>query len=282
MDMKKVAGILALTFVFLFFSSVNTYAHEFHTVKSGDNLWKIAQNYGTTVANLIRINNLESDFLQIGQKVIIASNTNIPLPEQIAPKTLVEQPPDLGLTYVVKPGDNLWSIARQNNTTVNNLLQANNLSSDALHVGQHLTIPGIEQVENLPKASASRGGSPFSGERIVQYASQYIGTPYRYGGQSPSGFDCSGFTSYIFDKFQIKLNRTAAGQYNHGVAVAKNELEVGDLVFFAGGKNIDHVGIYSGHGQIIHSSSPRSGGVIYSSINDGYYARTYVGAKRVR
>ncbi|NLB88524.1 MAG: C40 family peptidase, partial [Syntrophomonadaceae bacterium] len=79
----------------------------------------------------------------------------------------------------------------------------------------------------------------------------------------------------------INLNRTAADQYKHGVAVSKDELQIGDLVFFASGKYIDHVGIYSGNGMFIHSSSPRSGGVIYSSLTEGYYARTYVGAKRI-
>jgi peptidoglycan endopeptidase LytE len=78
------------------------------------------------------------------------------------------------------------------------------------------------------------------------------------------------------------LPHNAASQYGLGVTVAKTDLVPGDLLFFAcSGSGIDHVGIYSGNGSFIHSSSPRSGGVIYSSLNYGYYLNAYVGAKRI-
>ncbi|MDD3307895.1 MAG: C40 family peptidase [Acetobacterium sp.] len=109
-----------------------------------------------------------------------------------------------------------------------------------------------------------------------------MGTPYRYGGTGPGGFDCSGFVRYIFAQFDINLPHNAAAQYGNGTEVGKADLAPGDLVFFACGRGgIDHVGIYSGGDQFIHSSSPRSGGVIFSSLSSGYYGQTYVGGRRI-
>lgn len=118
-------------------------------------------------------------------------------------------------------------------------------------------------------------------QRVIDIARQYIGTPYVYGGMSPSGFDCSGFTKYCFSQIGVTLNRTAASQTSHGVYVSKAELIPGDLVFFVTNNyNISHVGIYIGDGMMIHSPKPgRSVEIV--SINSGYYANTYSTARRV-
>lgn len=119
-----------------------------------------------------------------------------------------------------------------------------------------------------------------NGSSIVATAKKYLGSKYTYGGSSPStGFDCSGFTSYIFKQYGISLNRTAAGQYSNGVAVSRANLQPGDLVMF-GKSGINHVAIYIGGGQIIHSSTP-STGVRIDSLSTGYYNNNYVGARRV-
>ena len=96
---------------------------------------------------------------------------------------------------------------------------------------------------------------PISGKgaTVVETAKKYIGCSYVYGASGPSSFDCSGFTSYVFKQHGISLNRTAAGQYSNGVAVSRNQLQPGDLVFTYGG---DHVGIYVGGGQYIHAPQP--------------------------
>ena len=116
---------------------------------------------------------------------------------------------------------------------------------------------------------------------VLSTAKKYINTPYRSGGTTASGFDCSGFTSKVFSELGITLNRTSGGQYNQGTAVSKANLEVGDLVFFnTSGKGVSHVAIYIGNGQMIGAES--SEGVTISSINDPYYwGKRYVGAKRV-
>lgn len=119
-----------------------------------------------------------------------------------------------------------------------------------------------------------------NGSSIVATAKKYLGYKYVYGGSSPStGFDCSGFTSYVFKQHGISLNRTAAGQYSNGVAVSRANLQPGDLVMF-GKSGINHVAIYIGGGQIIHASTP-STGVRIDSLSTGYYHNNYVGARRI-
>lgn len=119
------------------------------------------------------------------------------------------------------------------------------------------------------------------GEQIVAFAEQFLGTPYVWAGSSPSGFDCSGFVSYIFKNFGYTVNRTAASMYTNGVAVDKSELQIGDAVFFASSsESIGHVGIYIGDGEFIHSSSG-CGYVTISGLDESYYSRMYVGARRI-
>lgn len=280
--MKKFAGVVVATLFILHLLGTNTFASDFYIVKQGDTLWQIAQNNKISVEELKQINNLESDFLKIGQKLLLQK---APTPSETTSPSTQENTSEY-ITYTVQSGDTLWNIANQHNTTVDILYRINNLTSDKLSIGQQLLIPNqtneaIIVEQPIIQELSSRAGGPVSGDRVIAVAAQYLGTPYKYGGQGPSGFDCSGFVKYVYNKFNINLNRTAADQYKHGVAVSKDELQIGDLVFFASGKYIDHVGIYSGNGMFIHSSSPRSGGVIYSSLTEGYYARTYVGAKRI-
>jgi len=128
------------------------------------------------------------------------------------------------------------------------------------------------QIDNAEAASATD---------VTDTATKYIGIPYAYGGTTTSGLDCSGFTSKVFSDLGIKLNRTSGSQYQQGTAVAKNDLQVGDLLFFnTSGSGISHVAIYIGDGKMIHSQTDK--GVSYSNVNDPYYWNSrYVGAKRV-
>lgn len=119
------------------------------------------------------------------------------------------------------------------------------------------------------------------GQRVVDIAKTYIGTPYRYGGMSPSGFDCSGFAKYCYSQIGINLNRTAASQTAHGTYVNKADLIPGDLVFFVtDGYSISHVGIYAGGGMMVHSPRPGKR-VELVTIESGYYANTYSTARRI-
>ncbi|MDP4133654.1 MAG: SH3 domain-containing C40 family peptidase [Bacillota bacterium] len=113
------------------------------------------------------------------------------------------------------------------------------------------------------------------GQEVVEAAKKYIGTPYIYGGSTPNGFDCSGFTQYVFRQMGAKIYRVAADQANNGTYVAKEDLKPGDLVFFAKpGCAIHHVGIYVGNGQYIHSpQTGRSVSIDYMTRSDYYTAR---------
>ncbi len=137
-----------------------------------------------------------------------------------------------------------------------------------------------DYVDIRSKDSVSR--SYAAGERIVQIAKQYLGTPYVYGGNGPSGFDCSGFTSFVYRQLGYSLNRVANDQLKNGIPVNKNELQPGDLVLFKrpGNSYVHHVGIYAGNGMMIHS--PQTGDVVkYTSITTGYYNDVYYAARRV-
>lgn len=122
-----------------------------------------------------------------------------------------------------------------------------------------------------------------TGAEIVEYAKQYLGYKYVSGGTTPSsGFDCSGFTQYVYNHFGINLSRTSSGQNKNGTAVEKSDLQLGDLVIFNNDANtaIGHVGIYVGDGNFIHASNP-SDGVKITTLTTGYYQKRYVGARRV-
>ena len=112
---------------------------------------------------------------------------------------------------------------------------------------------------------------------LTKNAMQFIGTPYVFGGTSPSGFDCSGYTQHVFAAIGIHLPRTADAQYYAGATI-RGDLVAGDLVFFQTYEpGPSHVGIYLGNGHFIHSSSH---GVGVSALSERYWANRYLGAKR--
>jgi peptidoglycan DL-endopeptidase CwlO len=133
---------------------------------------------------------------------------------------------------------------------------------------------GAEAAPEAPSVLPSPAPPTHGG--VVGIAMQYLGTPYVYGGSSPSGFDCSGFVMYVYSQVGVSLPHNAAAQYGHGTPVDRSQLQPGDLVFFNG---LGHNGIYIGGGSFIHS--PHTGDVVKISSMSGWYASTYVGARRV-
>ncbi len=132
----------------------------------------------------------------------------------------------------------------------------------------------------LVMALSIGGGMASANSKMDTVIAKTIGTTYKTGGMSTAGFDCSGFTKYVFNKVGLTLPRTSKAQFNIGTAVSKSKLRSGDLVFFNTlGKGVSHVGIYVGNGKFAQSSS--SHGVTITSLSNSYWSKRYVGAKRV-
>ncbi len=139
-----------------------------------------------------------------------------------------------------------------------------------------------ETINPADVAAALKKTTTSERAKIVEYAMGYIGVKYVYGGTSPTGgFDCSGFTQYVFKHFGYSLNRSSAAQINNGTKITKEDLLPGDLVFFSrAGYSIGHVGIYIGDGNFVHASSPGDY-VKITSLDESYYANRYVGSRRI-
>ena len=131
--------------------------------------------------------------------------------------------------------------------------------------------------------------SATSSSAISETAMQHLGTRYVWGGASAGGFDCSGFTMYVYGQYGYSLPHTATGQWKSGIGTkvySISELQPGDLVFFNdpsrnAGKACSHVGIYIGNGQHIHASSSRNQGVVISDLTSGYYNKYFIGGIHV-
>ncbi len=141
-------------------------------------------------------------------------------------------------------------------------------------------IPAEANTSITASAVASATGTR---QQILEYAANFLGCKYVYGGNTPKGFDCSGYVKYVFSNFGISLTRTSSSQYSNSARIKKSELQAGDLVFFSqsrGSSKVGHVGIYVGNGQFIHAAAPGKG-VRYDSMDDSYYSSHYVGSGRV-
>ena len=143
-----------------------------------------------------------------------------------------------------------------------------------------VTQPVAAAPAESPAPAASSSSTSSSG--VVDTAMKYLGYKYVYGGNSPSGFDCSGFTQYVFKCCGYSLNRSASAQSSNGTPVSRADLQPGDIVLFDNGSrgSIGHVGIYIGGGNMIHAANP-SKGVVITTINSGYYNTYYYGARRI-
>ncbi|MGG1245064.1 LysM peptidoglycan-binding domain-containing protein [Bacillus cabrialesii] len=251
--------------------SNKTAATTKYTVKSGDSLWKIANNYNLTVQQIRNSNNLKSDMLYVGQVLKLTDKASSGTSS--SPSSSSNAGSSTTTTYTVKSGDSLWVIAQKFNVTAQQIREKNNLKTDVLQVGQKLAITG--------KASSSGSSSTSSStsakiNTMIAAAKAQLGVPYRWGGTTPNGFDCSGFMYYALNKVTSVSRLTAAGYWNTMKSVSQPA--VGDFVFFTTYKaGPSHVGIYLGNGEFINANDS---GVVISNMNNSYWKQRYLGAKR--
>lgn len=282
-----------------------------YTVQKGDTLSKIAKAHKTTIQQLKQWNHLTEDQIYIEQTLIIASTTSN---NKVTANSVIEEkkePTSKGTTHKVVKGDNLTKIAKKYNTTIANLQKWNDLDNDAIKVGQTLAIHKDVStiiVEEAPNASAVEADINFKQNadkvieqqlnnentlsnnpaatsealyaQAIEIAKQAIGVPYKYGGNTLDGFDCSGFISYVYNTAGLEMKRKSSLQYFEQDTTKVESPVPGDVVFF---KNtyiptISHMGIYIGNDQFIHAGSK---GIAISSVNEAYWAERFVAYKRL-
>lgn len=234
---------------------------ETYVVRPGDSLWELARVWDTSVRAVAAVNGLNP-------YAVLPVGRTLEVPSDAETASAAEPTPQY---YVVQKGDTLWEIARWHGTSVSALAQVNGLDADRfLRVGSRLQLPaGSQHVQ---------GGQ----HRFVQTAMQYRGVPYRWGGMTSRGLDCSGLVARVLRAHGIDAPHYSKALYGLGRPVSRSNLRPGDLVFFHTTRpGISHVGIYIGHGKFIHASSSK-GRVRVDSLRSGYYDRRLVGARRVQ
>lgn len=180
-------------------------------------------------------------------------------------------------TYIVKKGDTLYRIAKAHNTTVKELRKLNRLDRSVIKEGQRLLL----HLSNRNTGSEGNLEHPDKRDSLLLFAKKFLNIPYRFGGSSIFGIDCSAYVQKVFDFLGISLPRTAREQFNIGDDVDREDLTIGDLVFFrAYAKFPSHVGIYIGDNLFIHASS-KDRRVKINNLNEPYYFKRFLGARRL-
>ncbi|MBS4173911.1 C40 family peptidase [Bacillus sp. FJAT-49736] len=241
-----------------------------YTVNPGDCLSSIAKKYNITVSDLKSANHLTSDIIKVGQVLNIqaASQVNSNSGNSIQTNDKIKP-----VSYNVKSGDSLSLIAKNNNMSVSDLKTINGLTSDTIYVGQVLKL----STEKVEATAVTTNVKTYNVDALITEAKKYIGVPYLWGGSAPSGFDCSGFINYVFNKQGISIPRTVKSIWDDTKTVSSPEK--GDIVFFETASGPSHAGIYIGNNQFIHASS--SSGVMISDLKNVYWKPIYLGVKRV-
>ncbi|MBI5212488.1 MAG: LysM peptidoglycan-binding domain-containing protein, partial [Nitrospirae bacterium] len=252
--MKRIFAFITL---FLFLTSA-AYAGTTYTVKNGDSLYKISKKFDVPESELKRINALKTNKLRVGQKIRIKNADR-----KLARKNLLKDKSqeDIEKTYTVKKGDTIYRIAKRFDISVEELKELNELRNNSLKVGQTLIIsekteepvepediiksiqvqydrkaaPVITsmRIEEVKELSDSKDLSKMSiKDRLMLFAKKMLHLPYKFGGNGVIGLDCSAYVQKVYGITGITIPRSAREQFRVGEPVDKEELSIGDLVFF--------------------------------------------------
>ena len=283
-----------------------------HKVRSGDNLYSIAKKYKVSVNQLKNANGLHSNKLSIGQTIVI-KNENIRVSKKHTTNKLsskkirarerypeeeagISENDEEYIEYRVKQGDTIDNIATRFNVEKEELIETNRLSSadnKKLSPGKTILVPkiieendGEEEIVTFKSATLKPWKNSDEKYMLVKVAKSFVGAPYKYGGNTLRGLDCSAYVKKIYEIFDVKLPRSAREQYKVGSRIDRGELAIGDLVFFKTrryAKYPTHVGIFIGDSNFIHASSGKGRlGVKIDSLNSDYYSKAFIGATRIK
>jgi peptidoglycan DL-endopeptidase LytE len=283
------------------------HAADQYRVKSGDSLHKIAKKCNVSVDSLRKANHLESNALKPNQVLVIPG---APPKKNTAKKTGTKKNAPDATVYVVKKGDTLAGVAERTGVPAAEIRKMNELRSSKLKSGQRLVLQREpvrveEEEDDLEEAGsfeagelAADGESPDRsgglaplelsrwkgpGERdlFVKIVKSYEGVPYKMGGNSIRGIDCSAFTKKVYGIFSVDLPRTAREQLQCGKRVGRDDLDVGDLVFFQTRRSRIHVGIFLGGNEFFHLSSRNRAGKV-DNLESSYFNSRFISGVRVK
>ena len=296
---KTIVASALLFFLCIVTPHISSAAQTVHKVKQGDNLNSIAKKYHLSVNQLKSQNNLKSIKLSLGQTLIIKDDKertagNKSQKNNIAKKKqLQEIEAPVGendgefIEYKVKKGDTIDKIATFFNVDREELIESNNLQglkNKRLSPGRTVLVPkiideGEEEIVNLTNKPIKPWKNSDEKYMLVKVAKSFMGAPYKYGGTTVKGLDCSAYVKKIYEIFDVQLPRSARDQFQVGSKIKREELAVGDLVFFKTKRYVKyptHVGIYIGDGNFIHSSSGHGRiGVKIDALSSDYYTNAY-------
>ncbi|WP_026571275.1 peptidoglycan endopeptidase [Sediminibacillus sp. JSM 1682029] len=254
-----------------------------YTVKSGDSLSKIAARHNISLSDLMQWNNLSTTLIYPGDVFVVSKSASGSSSSSSNKSNNADKKQESSntATYKVVSGDYLGKIAGKYGVSVSDLKKWNGLSSDMIYVGQTLKVNGStvnETKKDTPDTKVDAETVDYNVTKLIDEAKSFIGTGYVWGGASPSGFDCSGYIYYLYNKAGKSIGRYSSdGYYNRSYYVNKPQL--GDLVFFSGTyrAGISHIGIYVGNNSFI---SAESSGVKVTSLDNPYWKQHFDGFKR--
>lgn len=274
-------------------------AEERYTVKPGDSLYTISRSYGISVESLKEANGLTGNHLKPGQVLLILNPKKRTL-SKAAPRVPAETE-----SYIVKPGESLYTISKKMGVSIDEIKRLNNLQTTVLKSGQKLVLikqkpDREEELEELGDAAEEikenqqahyetqtiseplgKWRDPEERGLFIRVVKTFLGVPYRLGGSTLKGLDCSAFVKKIFEIFNVQLPRTAREQSRVGKKVGREDLEEGDLIFFkTRWANNAHVGIYIGNNEFVHASY-RSKEVRVDSLDTPYFNQRFIKGVRI-